>query len=89
MKSLDSENLGTLVFENRTNNAYIQNILENLGRLPQGFDGNWLLELLDSDSSSIRFLAVKVLMLTFVNFTRLTMSIMKQNLQEKDIFDTR
>jgi DNA modification methylase len=59
IKSLDSENLGALIFENRKNNAYIQNILENLGRLPQNFDGNWLLELLDNDSSSIRFLAVK------------------------------
>lgn len=40
IKSLNSENLGALVLENRKDNTYIQNILENLGHLPQNFDGN-------------------------------------------------
>ena len=53
------QNLASKVLENRANNAYVLNILENLGRLPHDFDGNWLLKLLDNESSTIRFLAVK------------------------------
>ena len=40
IKSLNSENLGALILENRKDNTYIKNILENLGHLPQNFDGN-------------------------------------------------
>jgi DNA modification methylase len=54
-----SQNLGTQMLENRANNAYVLNTLEQLGRLPQDFDGNWLLEFLNNESSTIRFLAVK------------------------------
>lgn len=45
--------------ENCSNSAYILNTLENLGRLPHDYDGNWLLQFLDNESSTIRFLAVK------------------------------
>ena len=41
------------------NNAFFVKKLEDLGRLPEGFDGDWLLELLSSKSSSVRLLAVK------------------------------
>ncbi|MDR0644017.1 MAG: HEAT repeat domain-containing protein, partial [Treponema sp.] len=47
------------MLENRRNNAYILNTLENLGRLPRDFDGRRLLEFLDNENSAIRFLAVK------------------------------
>jgi len=54
-----NQNLGVQMLENRANNAYVLNILEKLGRLPHDFDGSWLLNFLDNESSSIRFLAVK------------------------------
>jgi len=53
------QNLGAQMLENRTNNTFILNTLGNLGRLPRDFDGSWLLEFLDNESSTIRFLAVK------------------------------
>jgi hypothetical protein len=51
--------IGVNQLENRANNAYILNTLENLGRLPRDYDGSWLLDFLDNESSTIRFLAVK------------------------------
>jgi len=48
-----------LLRENRVNNTEIIKTLENLGRLPRDFNGNWLIKLLNNESSSIRFLAVK------------------------------
>jgi DNA modification methylase len=56
---LKQQDIGAFLQANTPNNAYIQTILENLGRLPTTFDGNWLIKLLDNESSSIRFLAVK------------------------------
>ena len=53
------QNFGVQVLENRANNAYVLTVLEGLGRLPRDFDGRWLLKLLDNESSTIRFLAVK------------------------------
>jgi len=53
------QNLGVQMLKNKANNAYVLNILEKLGRLPHDFDGNWLLEFLNNESSTIRFLAVK------------------------------
>ena len=53
------QDIGDKVLENQANSAFILNILENLGRLPHDFDGTWLLKLLDSESSTVRFLAVK------------------------------
>lgn len=54
-----SQNLGVQMLKNRANNANVLSILEKLGRLPHDFDGSWLLNLLDNESSTIRFLAVK------------------------------
>jgi DNA modification methylase len=54
-----SQNLGIQMLKNKANNAYVLNILEKLGRLPHDFDGSWLLNFLDNESSTIRFLAVK------------------------------
>jgi len=54
-----SQNLGVQMLKNRANNAYVLNMLEKLGRLPHDFDGSWLLNFLDNESSTIRFLAVK------------------------------
>ena len=51
--------IGKLVREHKTSNNYVLNILENLGHLPDNFDGSWLPELLDSKSSQVRFWAVK------------------------------
>lgn len=51
--------IGKLVHEHQTNNAYVLNILENLGHLPDNFDGRFLEELLQSQSNQIRFWAVK------------------------------
>ncbi len=59
IQTLKQGNMGALVVENRMDNASVQYILENLGRLPRNFDGTWLVNLLDSESSSIRFWAVK------------------------------
>jgi hypothetical protein len=54
-----NQNLGAQMLKNRANSAYVLNILEKLGRLPHDFDGNWLLEFLNNESSTIRFWAVK------------------------------
>ncbi|MDR2658985.1 MAG: HEAT repeat domain-containing protein [Spirochaetaceae bacterium] len=54
-----TQNIGEQLLKNRTNSAYVLNTLENLGRLPRDFDGRCLLEFLDNESSTIRFLAVK------------------------------
>jgi hypothetical protein len=56
---LKCKNIGAQMLEKQANSAYVLNTLENLGRLPHDFDGNWLLEFLNNESSSIRFLAVK------------------------------
>jgi DNA modification methylase len=59
VRELKHQDIGAFLQENTVNNAHIQIILENLGRLPATFDGSWLINLLDNESSSIRFLAVK------------------------------
>lgn len=51
--------IGKLVRENKKSNSYLLNILENLGQLPDNFDGSWLLELIDSENSEVRYWAVK------------------------------
>lgn len=51
--------IGHLVREHNKNNGYILNILENLGQLPDSFDGSFLPELLDSKNSQVRFWTVK------------------------------
>jgi DNA modification methylase len=51
--------IGELVRQHKTNNAYVLNILENLGQLPDDFDGSFLPDLLDSKSSNVRFWTVK------------------------------
>ncbi|GMO28845.1 MAG: hypothetical protein Ta2B_09760 [Termitinemataceae bacterium] len=56
---LKQQDIGAFLQSHTANNANIQTILENLGRLPSTFDGNWLINLLDNENSSIRFLAVK------------------------------
>ncbi|MHC6203651.1 DNA methyltransferase [Breznakiellaceae bacterium SP9] len=56
---LKQQDIGAFLQDNTVNNANLQAILENLGRLPSTFDGSWLIKLLDNESSSIRFLAVK------------------------------
>jgi len=53
------QNLGVQMLKNGANNAYVLSMLEKLGRLPHDFDGSWLLNFLDNESSTIRFLAVK------------------------------
>ncbi len=51
--------LASIIAENKSKNPFILYILENLGYLPEDFDGSWLLDLLKSDNSQIRFWAVK------------------------------
>ena len=51
--------IGKLVLENKTSNGFVLNILENLGQLPEGFDGSFLPELLESKSNQVRFWTVK------------------------------
>src|SRR3990172_3738796 len=51
--------IGRLVREHKKSNGYILNILENLGQLPDNFDGSFLPELLDSKNSQVRFWTVK------------------------------
>lgn len=51
--------IGKLIKENKSSTPYLLNILENLGHLPDNFDGSWLPELLGSKSSQVRFWAVK------------------------------
>lgn len=62
IKELKKDNNGVfkqLVYENKRNNAYLLNILENLGQLPKDFDGSWLPDLLESKNKQIRFWTVK------------------------------
>ncbi|MDR1127113.1 MAG: HEAT repeat domain-containing protein [Treponema sp.] len=59
IQELKYQDIGALLQNNSVNNAYIQTLLENLGRLPSTFNGDWLIKLLDSENSTIRFLAVK------------------------------
>jgi DNA modification methylase len=59
LKQTDFSTLGALVLENKSNGAYVINILENLGRLPKSANGDWLVTLLSSDNAGVRFLAVK------------------------------
>ncbi|GMO42569.1 MAG: hypothetical protein Ta2F_18460 [Termitinemataceae bacterium] len=59
VRELKHQDIGAFLHENKTNYACLQTILENLGRLPASFDGNWLIELLDSENCGIRLLAVK------------------------------
>ncbi len=59
LKSEGNGAIGKLVREHRTSNPYVLNILENLGQLPNNFDGSFLPELLDSKSSDVRFWTVK------------------------------
>ena len=51
--------IGQLVREHKKSNVYVLNLLENLGQLPDNFDGSFLPELLDSKSSQVRFWTVK------------------------------
>jgi len=51
--------IGHLVREHKKSNPFVLNILENLGQLPDNFDGSFLPELLDSKSSQVRFWTVK------------------------------
>ncbi|MDR1362907.1 MAG: HEAT repeat domain-containing protein [Spirochaetaceae bacterium] len=59
IQELKSQDIGAFLQENTVNNAYIMGLLENLGRLPSSFNGDWLVKLLDNENSGIRFLAVK------------------------------
>jgi hypothetical protein len=59
IQELKYQDIGAFLQENTANNTYIHTLLKNLGRLPAAFNGDWLVELLDNESSSIRFLAVK------------------------------
>jgi len=62
IKELKNEGNGAikeLVREHKSNNSYVLNILENLGRLPDNFDSSWLPEMLDSKSNQVRFWTVK------------------------------
>lgn len=51
--------LKELVIKNINNKAFIINILKNLGKLPDNFDGEWLLQLLGNKNRNIRLLSVK------------------------------
>ncbi len=62
IKELKKEENGALhkiVLENRNNNGFLLNILENLGQLPSDFDGSWLPELLNNKNKQVRFWTVK------------------------------
>ncbi len=51
--------IGKLIREHNSSTPFLLNILENLGHLPDNFDGSWLPELLDNKSSQVRFWTVK------------------------------
>jgi DNA modification methylase len=51
--------LKQLVREHKGSNVYLLKILENLGYLPDNFDGSWLPELLDSKSTQVRYWTIK------------------------------
>ena len=51
--------IGDIIREHKTSNGYVLNILENLGHLPNNFDGSFLPELLNSKSSQVRLWTVK------------------------------
>lgn len=62
IKELKKEENGALlkiVLENKNNNGFLLNILENLGQLPSDFDGSWLPELLNNKNKQVRFWTVK------------------------------
>ncbi|MDZ4712696.1 MAG: DNA methyltransferase [bacterium] len=51
--------ISNLVRENSSKNKYLLNILENLGKLPNNFDGSFLPDLLDNKNSQVRLWTVK------------------------------
>lgn len=59
LKNEGNGSIGKLVREHKSSNGYVLNILENLGQLPNNFDGSFLPELLDSKSNQVRFWTVK------------------------------
>jgi HEAT repeat protein len=59
LKNSNNEEIRDLIYKNIRNNSFILNILKNLGKLSDGFDGERLLQLLESRNNNIRLLAVK------------------------------
>ncbi|MBS1551929.1 MAG: HEAT repeat domain-containing protein [Bacteroidetes bacterium] len=59
LKAKGNDDIAFLIRENLKSNKYILNILENLGRLPNDFDGSWLPELLENKSQQVRYWVVK------------------------------
>jgi DNA modification methylase len=59
ISKLNGTGIRALILENRNNISFVTGILEHIGHLPSDFDGECLGELLNSDSSTIRYLAVK------------------------------
>jgi len=59
LKTVGNGAIGKIVLEHKSSNSYVLHVLENLGHLPNNFDGGWLPELLDSKSSQVRFWTVK------------------------------
>ena len=48
LKNSKNGEIRDLIYKNIRNNSFILNILKNLGKLSDGFDGEWLLQLSES-----------------------------------------
>lgn len=59
LKNSNNGEIRDLIYKNIRNNSFILNILKNLGKLSDGFDGEWLVQLSESKNNNIRLLAVK------------------------------
>jgi len=59
MKNEGNGTIAKFIDKNKSSNRNVLNLLENLGRLPDDFDGKFLLDLLDNENSKVRYWAVK------------------------------
>lgn len=60
-KSTGKDELSRIFLEKNISNTNIVNILEKLGRLPNDFDGKFLIDLLENPNSQVRYWVVKTL----------------------------
>jgi len=78
LKLNNTESIVELVRNNSTNSGNLVFILENLGHLPNNYDGSWLLELTKNKSSQVRELAVKnIAKLTQTDYVEILKDILK------------
>src|SRR5690625_889411 len=55
----DEKSLTNLIEENKENKTTIINILNNIGRLPENFTGEWLFDFAKNNDPKVRLAAIK------------------------------